>query len=329
MNVVEFAKTIGVARATVYRAITGDGHVSPKTREFILNKAKELDLRPSRSAQALRTGRTYMVELWIPNLDAPFSGFILAKLQMSLNAKGFELIVRRLDYEEEIPRYSHRNAHWPIEGVLAVDPSDSAITFLRESMGPAMPIVNIGGAYLSSTDLVGIDDYWGAAEATRHLIKQAGCRKITYVTTEVDIQFGYARGRGVMDTARDTGVEVELVLLKKPTAAQGWRAMYEFVEAHGHPDGLFCVNDSVAIGAQSALIQHGVKIPDDTAMVGCDGLDFTEFLPIPLTTIQAPLSKMCDKASVFLLNRIEENSLPTQEVMFRPSLLVRESSKRS
>ena len=104
--------------------------------------------------------------------------------------------------------------------------------------------------------------------------------------------------------------------------------MNEYVEAHGHPDGVFCVNDSVALGVQSALLRHSLKIPDDTAMVGCDGLEFTEFLPVSLTTIELPTSEMCEKALRFLFNRIEDRSLPQQGTVIKPRLIVRESSSR-
>ncbi len=104
--------------------------------------------------------------------------------------------------------------------------------------------------------------------------------------------------------------------------------MDEYLEGHGHLDGIFCMNDSVALGVQSALIRHGVKIPDEAAMVGCDGLEFTEFLPVSLSTIELPTTEMCQTALGFLLNRIEDRSMPRQEAVIEPRLILRESSNR-
>jgi len=131
-----------------------------------------------------------------------------------------------------------------------------------------------------------------------------------------------------MNTARDAGVEVDLVLVERPTISAGLSAIDEYLEVQGPPDGLMCYNDSLAMGAQSALLRHGVKIPDDTALVGFDGLDFTEFLPVPLTTVQSPISDMCERALGFILNRIEDHCTPLQQTVIRPKLLIRESSMR-
>ena len=260
MNIVEFSDQIGISRTTVYRAITGKGRISVKTREFILDKAKELGLKPSRSAQALRTGRTHLVELWIPNLEAPYSGFILAKLQLYLSIKGFDLIVRSLDENAGIPQYLHRNSLWSVEGILTVDVSESTLAFLRATRGQDVPIVNMGGNYLTPTDFVGIDNYSGAVEATRHLIQDARCKKLTFVVETQSAHHGNDRYDAVIDVAGDAGVDVDLMYVERPIIEQGLLAMQEYLDAHGHPDGVLCFNDSVAMGVQSALLLSLIHI---------------------------------------------------------------------
>ncbi len=296
---------------------------------LVLAKARELGLTPSRSGQALRTGRTYLVGLWIPHLQTQFSGSVVGQMQQHLNSRGFDVIVRNVDAMDSVPDYSHRNSPWAVEGVLIVDPPEGVIESLKDTMGRDMPVVNMGGNYVTSIDYVGIDNYWGAAKATEHLVKDAGCRKIAFALNEASVTLRRTRYEGVINTARDLGVEVTPLILKNGTMAEAWHATNEYLASHGYPDGVFCSNDSIALAVQSALLRHGIKIPDETAMVGCDGLEFTEFLPVTLTTLELPTSEMCEKAFSFLLNRIEQKSLPKQEAVIKPRLIVRESSSRT
>ena len=102
--------------------------------------------------------------------------------------------------------------------------------------------------------------------------------------------------------------------------------MLEYIREHGCPEAIFCRNDHMALGAYRALRDHGKRVPEDVAIVGCDGIPEAKYLDAPLTTIEQPLAEMCALGWKFLKQRIENPELPQQAAVLMSDLVVRKSS---
>ena len=328
MNISEFAEKIGVSRATVWRAIYDQGRISAETRDWVLEKAEVLGLKPSRAARALKTGRTQLVELWIPNLTRPFSGHILAHVQSQLTAKEADMLVRAVgSLSASVPQLL-RTSLWPVDGIIAVDPPEAAIRFYYESVGQTTPFVNMGCYYCENLDFVGLDVYAGATQAAKHLITDCGCRSMVYLVDEFSARVGDARYDAVTQVTHQAGVPLDILTTKDATSASALYRMTAHLEQGKRFDGLFCYNDLLAIGAQQALARAGGRVLDDVALVGFDGIEVTEFLQVPLTTVQLPILRMCAVALEFLENRIADPSIPLQRSILKPKLAIRDSTQR-
>lgn len=189
LNITDFAKQIGVSRATVWRALSGQGPINDVTRKLVLEKAEKLGLRPNRSAHAFATGRSYLVELWIKKMT-DFAGLILKNLEHALNNDGFDPIVRTWDSLNTKRGLGNQYA-WPVDGVIAVDPQDDAFVSLRERFDFGTPVVNIGGYWVESTDFVGLDLHSPTSDAVNSLIA-SGCKRVAYVSHSFGQQNGNA-----------------------------------------------------------------------------------------------------------------------------------------
>jgi DNA-binding LacI/PurR family transcriptional regulator len=109
----------------------------------------------------------------------------------------------------------------------------------------------------------------------------------------------------------------------------------EDTRAHGHetlrghagtfPDALFCENDELAVGCCRALAERGLRVPDDVAVVGCDGIDEAAFLQPPLTTIVQPVDEMCRLGWEFLKRRIADRDAERRHAVLPARLEVRAS----
>jgi LacI family transcriptional regulator len=99
------------------------------------------------------------------------------------------------------------------------------------------------------------------------------------------------------------------------------------VQAHGHPDGLFCHCDELAIAAFRALRDLGLHIPTDVALIGCEGNEFMEYFDPPLSTVAMPVTDLCRAAWQLLLRRMEDPDAPAQAVILPYQLQARESSR--
>jgi LacI family transcriptional regulator len=100
-----------------------------------------------------------------------------------------------------------------------------------------------------------------------------------------------------------------------------------YAAAHGCPDGVLCVNDEVALGAYRALCDLEIKVPREVALIGCDGIEDTQYLECPLSTIVQPVEEMCRVAWQMLQERIENPYHKFQHRWPKPQLAVRDSSQ--
>ena len=112
---------------------------------------------------------------------------------------------------------------------------------------------------------------------------------------------------------------------QRPVARQ---LIQDYVRDHGRPEAIFCHSDDVARGIYRGLCDAGISVPGDIALVGCDGIEDTEYLECPLTTLVQPVAEMCATAWGFLQMRLEDWTGPAQHAVLRARLAIRESSGR-
>ncbi|HQK93448.1 MAG TPA: substrate-binding domain-containing protein, partial [Armatimonadota bacterium] len=138
-----------------------------------------------------------------------------------------------------------------------------------------------------------------------------------------------ARRLAYESTMAAAGLEPELVVFPKGTRRGAREAfLAHAAERRRLPDGLFCCNDVTALGVYRALRDLGVRIPEDVALVGCDGTDETQYVDRPISTIVMPVAQMCEQGIGFLQRRIDQPDLPLQGAELTASLCIRESSRR-
>lgn len=189
------------------------------------------------------------------------------------------------------------------------------------------PLVSMGAYVLTDADHVGIDLYDGATQAVQHLL-EVGCRRIAYLVNAESRYPGDARRDGYDHAMGIAGLSPSYIIAPDQSRAQSSLAVRRYVQECGLPDGIFCHNDEMAIGAYHGLRLLGVHIPDEVALVGCDGIEDTEYLDVPITTIRQPLEEMCRIAVEFLQRRVADAHIEQQTAMLKPTLVVRASTGR-
>jgi LacI family transcriptional regulator len=140
------------------------------------------------------------------------------------------------------------------------------------------------------------------------------------------------RYRAYISEMRKAGLTAEMIVVKSPgdgnyrDSAQN--TLQKYFQEKGFPDALFCSNDDIAIGAYRVLRQAGCRIPDDTAVLGCDDIEESKDHVPALTSIQFPCETICRCAWEMLTSRIENPALPPRTEKFNARLVVRESTVR-
>jgi len=336
-SVRQVAERARVSHATVSRVLNNvDVRIAPETRLRVERIASEMGYQPNRNARALVTGRTQSVALWATNLRSAYYGEYIHYIHEETLRHDYDLIVGGAKIQEVVADGggvtldTSKLMSWPVDGIFAVDLPRGRIPGLKDSLIGGIPFVNVGGYVLESADYVQIDFTEAAAEAVRHLAS-VGCKRIAYLVPdwfEWFVQSGDARLCGYKAAVAELGQEPEFILPPTEKREDVVGVLSAYVERHGCPDGIFCYNDMMAIGAFAALRDLERRIPEDVALVGCDGIQETTYLNPPLTTIVQPLEEMCSVAWSLLMQRVQDPALPLQRAVLTPRLEIRGSSRR-
>ena len=161
----------------------------------------------------------------------------------------------------------------------------------------------------------------------QHLIG-SGFRRIAHATfVRKNIAEG-SRRIGYTKAMREAGLKPEFIYYplserQRPVARQ---LIQDYIREHGRPEAIFCHSDDVAIGIYRGLCDAGIRVPADIALVGCDGIEDTEYLECPLTSLVQPVAEMCTTAWQFLQNRLAEPAIPLQHSLLPLNLAIRDSS---
>jgi LacI family repressor for deo operon, udp, cdd, tsx, nupC, and nupG len=166
--------------------------------------------------------------------------------------------------------------------------------------------------------------------AVQHLAAQ-GCRRIATITGPLgntlsqDRLRGYRQGLLTAGLPWDGAGEVEGSF----SIDSGYTAMQRLLDGEMRPDGLFCANDEMAIGAQRAIRERGLTMPSDIAVIGFDDLRFGAFAAPPLTTIRQPTTELGETAMRMLDAVLHNRPLEQKSVVLLHELVVRESTARA
>lgn len=324
MNIVEFAKTIGVSKGTVWRALNDQQDISPQTREMVIQKMRELGYQPNRAASSLVTGRSKLISLVMPELTTSYDMMIVRALQQFIKGKGYDLVIRDIGPRSGWDLQFEWFLQWPMDGIIILDSWEWTDKLRNHPVFASTGIVAVGAFVEQKGDCVQIELGQSVSEAINYLL-EIGYRRIAYV-----IPSGYEhdpRHSAYMRVMHEAGLASECIYSEEHSRRAAYVAMSERLTQSPAPDAIFCFNDSVAMGAYRAIYEKGLSIPGNIGVLGCDGIEETAYMTPPLTTLEQPVNEMCTLAWDFLLHRINEPETPPQQVKLHPKLVVRASTR--
>jgi LacI family transcriptional regulator len=183
-------------------------------------------------------------------------------------------------------------------------------------------------------NFVGVDDKAVGLIATRHLIDQ-GCRKIAHIRgPETSTARGRLEGfRQALAAKQLTPLPGHIVSIGSSGDDRGEPGGYEATKkllgTRQRPDGIFCFNDPIALGAMRAILDAGLRIPEDIAVVGCGNVLYSDFLRVPLTSVDqdsSAIGRLAAKLALALVGA--KTPVQPKTELINPKLVVRASSLR-
>ena len=320
----EISRRAGVHSRTVSDALKGTGRVAPATREKVLSIARELNYVPNAAARALATGRTGTIAVLSGPLNESFYANMVHLLETHLTANGYAMTL--LHTRRDVKDLMQATQASLVDGVIVIGSNHLPEEFIRLRSSSPQPCVVIDTSSPDFVDHITLDLRPAVEEALR-LMLTAGCQRIAYVVNNRDeaaaVEVRMAAYLKIMEEAGHLPELIDVNTNKR--SEERIEAITDYIEANGCPDALLCQNDETAIYTYRAVVGLDYRLPDDTLLVGCDGLPYMEFFDPPLSTIALPTEEICVIASQFLQARIASPNLPVQKATLPGRLMIRKS----
>ncbi len=330
----DVARLANVSKSTASRILGAEpGRKIPfaaDTQEAVRRAAERLGYTPSRLARGLSRDRTGIIGLAIPSIKDSFFPSLTAEIEACLAGRGYNVILANTGGSSAIERAKIMDLlAWRVDGLVAAPCQglDGSVVFW-ELWNKNVPFVLVDRSFPQTPFYsVTTDDRRGAVLAVEHLL--AGGRfRIASAGSPFEISTNRLRHEGYEEALIAHGIRPDpgLSITVSPTLEGGHAAASWALGLDPRPDALFCFSDIIAAGALDEVLNRGVSVPGDLALVGYADLDFSGMLRVPLTTVRQPTALIGRTAADMILARIEGRSDIAAEVRLPVELVVRSSA---
>jgi len=329
VSVRDVAALAGVSVGTVSNALNRPHVLAAETLERVHDAIARLGFVRNESARQLRAGSSTTLGLVVLDVTNPFFTDVARGVEDAANDAGLAVILCNSDERaDKEANYLNVLEQQRVQGILItpVDVIGERIVQLRER---GMPIVLLdriaaGGDQCS----VSVDDVHGGELALNHLLEM-GHRRIAYVGgpyTLRQVQDRFTGAQGAVDRWTRAKAHLVPVTVSGLNTDAGVRAGAEMFGGSSRPTAVFCANDLLALGVLQEAVRHGLRVPQDVAIVGYDDIQFAASASHPLSSVRQPRQLLGRTAAQLLIAERADPDHQHQQVIFEPELVVRQSS---
>jgi LacI family transcriptional regulator len=327
----DVAARVGVSQAAVSYAFSQrmdkQSLISEETRERILEAAKEIGYFPNALAQGIRTGKTGLVALWVPN----FTNSVYLRTMRGTQEVALEHGMNLMVYggvgtggmEEVLRSMGQRRVDGAIMIARPLEPNASQVLTQLE-----LPMVTVGGSITyPNIDCVLTRNAKAFEQMVLHLAAQ-GFKRIGHISGRLESPTAQERYQGYRAGLKAAQLPFRQAWLRQGDYKSGsaGRLALELIQQKNPPDALVVANDLMAIEALLTLHDAGYRIPQDIAITGCDDIPEAEVVRPKLTSIRRPGLRAAHSAMSLLLERIAGNTSPARTVWLEAEVIPRASS---
>ncbi|TDC48054.1 LacI family transcriptional regulator [Jiangella ureilytica] len=327
----DVAKLAGVSVKTVSNVINGYPYIRATTRDRVLAAIDQLDYRINVSARNLRSGRTGMIALAVPELRLPYFAELADSVITAAEEAGLNVLIQQTngDRDRELRVLSGLHRHLTdgaLFSPLALGEED------REAFQADFPLVLLGERiFRSGFDHVTMRNAEGARAATEYLLS-LGRRRIAVIGAHPGELMGSARLRvdGYLEAITAAGIEIDPALIAEAGLwhrSTGAAAMNRLLDSRVAIDAVFALNDALALGALHVLHERHIAVPEQIAVIGFDDIEEAQYSVPTLTSVAPGREQIARTAIELLQSRIAGGDVVPVEVLADFEIHVRESTE--
>ena len=323
----DIARIAGVSLSTVSHVVNNSRFVSEEITQRVQKVIAELNYKPSLVARSLKMKETNTLGMLVTASNNPFFAEVVRHVERYCEEHNYHLILVNTDGNgENLKKHLERLLSKQVDGLLLMcaEPQDLDPQIMANIQLP-MVVIDWWLQPLNA-DLIHENSELGGYLATKALL-DAGYRKIAVVTGETSKPITASRLAGYKRAISEQNLQTqpEWVIESHFSYAGGVNAGKEILALEHRPDAIFAMSDTIAIGLYQSLLQAGLRIPQDIAVIGYDNIELAQYLAPPLSTIHQPKARLAKKAVEQLVSRIRQPDKRIENIQLTPELVVRES----
>jgi len=327
VTIKDVAREANVSVATVSRVLNDSGPVSDETKKLIREVAGRMRYVPHSGARSLITSKTETIGVLLPDLYGEFFSEVIRGMDDTAQKNGFHLLISRAYADRHGIETAMKAMRGRVDGVVAMSPDLDENSLLNlPSTIPVVLLCSVPRGY--EIDSLTIQNSRGAREMVAHLVG-LGHRRIAIIKGAARNYDAAERLRGYRTALKDAGIAPDPALERDGdfTEAAGYSAVVELLELADRPTAIFAANDSMAIGALSALRESGVDVPGDMAVAGFDDIPLARYMDPPLSSVHVPICELGARAVELLLHGItHKNDHQRRRERVSTELVIRRST---
>lgn len=322
----DVARETGVSVATVSRVLNGKGPVREETRQKVEAAVERLSYVPHGAARSLITNKTSTIGVLLPDIYGEFFSEVIRGLDLTARRHGYHVLVSGSHADQGEVEAVIRAMRGRVDGLVAMSPGLPGDR-LRQVLPPGLPVVLLNAPLGSPADTVNVDNRGGAGEMVEYLAR-LGHRRIALVDGPEGNDDARDRRLGYRDALRTSGLgwSAELEIRGDFGEEAGYLAGRALATGRVQATAVFAANDSMAIGCLSALLEQGLRVPEDISVAGFDDIPIARYVTPALTTVRVAIAELGTRAMELLLDGIDqEGPRPRRHETLGTELVVRTS----
>ena len=320
----QVAARAGVSIATVSRVANGTGQVASATRERVSLAIEELGFRPSHFGRALVSRRHGAVGVVLPGLSGPYHSEVIAGFeQAAVEARLAVLILGTHLLEGSSDRVLDLASR--VDGLVVLGGSVVDDGVVDRLVDRGFPVVLMAGLPHERATSVRVESRDAVRLLTRHLVEEHGHTDLAFLGNPTDSPDGSERWEGYRRARAELGLSVDDEPVRcGHDQAGGMQAAAEVMQRPSRPRAVVCANDEVALGVLVYALGHGIKVPDDLALVGFDSLPVSALTRPGITSVRQPMREL-GRRTLEELRAVIDHGAPPHDVVIPTEVVLRDS----
>lgn len=328
VTIKDIAKQLGISYSSVSRALNDKPGVAEDTRRKVMALAKQLEYQPNDLARGLVNKTSKTIGVIVPDISNPFYSEVVKGILETANKEkyGVLLCVSQDDPAKEI-EYLNTLRMKRVDGIIVRPAFDIGIETYKDISGPVI-MIEQNWKVEDSDYNVEVDSYMGGKLAGSHLL-DCGYRNIGFIGGKHHLYVIARRLTGAKDALAEGGVPFDDENLEGSefTIQGGYEATKRLLKRNPSIDGIFAVNDLLALGALHALKELGHEPGEDVGVIGYDDIGYSDLPQIQLTTIQQPKYALGKMVTEMLVDSIRNKGEYGKQITLSPTLIKRATTK--